>query len=346
MVQSAASAPDIASVFSRIPDDALSLARTLRAVQESGMVFEAAARAWAQPLGLGPKADLLSEQVRQYQQMMSAFERGITGALARVPTERFLPAYISSVVPMMSHLADRLGETARTIHEVEESDFPFKWAGSLPAHLLLRMFEEWKAGDLEGMYAILVHEAFADEDAEAIVAICRECPVAEPVTGLVADAVWAHQQGKFSLSVPVFMAQTEGVVRRVALHLGVIQDLDGSTQSTDWQRVGRVLELIEERLGAQQGQLPLSGTGARWSPWPPPLFGAFVGFLREHYFKDLRNPVMHGNVVDYGTEELSVECGLALYEALESAKSIHEWAAEQAGVQTEEDQDEREREEA
>ena len=107
---------------------------------------------------------------------------------------------------------------------------------------------------------------------------------------VISDAFAAHRQDKFSLSVPVFLAQADGIA---------------------WDRLGRTLfssKTIQEAeglaSGVKEGILRKLFLGLMWPEWPLVLPVS----QRPDDFSGLnRHQVLHGEVSDYGTEVNSLQ---------------------------------------
>ena len=107
---------------------------------------------------------------------------------------------------------------------------------------------------------------------------------------VISDAFAAHRQAKFSLSIPVFLAQADGIA---------------------WDRLGRTLfssKTIREAEGlaseVKEGILRKLFLGLMWPEWPL----ALPVNQRPDNFSGLnRHQVLHGEVSDYGTEVNSLQ---------------------------------------
>ena len=109
--------------------------------------------------------------------------------------------------------------------------------------------------------------------------------------GILADAFAAHRQGSFNLSVPVLIAQTDGIWHERTGHNLFSGDLDKTLQAALGERVrGGVVDRLLQTLTSDQWKLRQSKRN------------------RPAGFSDLnRHQVLHGEVTDYGTEENSLK---------------------------------------
>ncbi|WP_348935700.1 hypothetical protein [Aquabacter sp. CN5-332] len=109
---------------------------------------------------------------------------------------------------------------------------------------------------------------------------------------ILLDAVEAHFAGKYTLSVPVFFAQLEGILRQIGA-LTYKDNIKPTIKRDIWGN--RLLFAIEDAVGA---------------------FNAFISKLYEGQKNDgfNRNPVLHGMNLTYDTEEYSLILLLAICE--------------------------------
>ena len=107
---------------------------------------------------------------------------------------------------------------------------------------------------------------------------------------LIQDAFWAHRQGKYSLSIPVFLSQADGLwFDRFNVSVFMSRDREG-TNVADPTHFGSIRIQLLEAL--RIASLPI---------W-------ILESKRERSFSDLnRHQVLHGEVVDYDTEEYSLK---------------------------------------
>ena len=106
----------------------------------------------------------------------------------------------------------------------------------------------------------------------------------------ISDAFAAHRQAKFSLSIPVFLAQADGIT----------SDRLGETLFSS-----KTIQMAEGLASeVKEGILRKLFLGLMWSEWPL----ALPVNQRPDNFSGLnRHQVMHGEVSDYGTEVNSLQ---------------------------------------
>lgn len=250
---------------------------------------------------------------------MAALNMGVTKSLANLGPTKMMGGFQGAMAALMESTPD--------FADMRESEFPFRWALTLPFHALGCIYQKWKARDLEGMYRLLTAELIDDETAEAIRDGCRSVKLIEARADFIADVIWAHQCGKYTLSVPAAMAQTEGILRNIGKAVGAIgPPADGPCRSVRQvlnQSVRKMAELAAHADG-EVAERRLPSLKGMYS-------GPFLTFLVDDYFRQRRNPVMHGNTTDYATAELSAECLLALNEVIDCAVDVQHWVEAREG---------------
>lgn len=107
---------------------------------------------------------------------------------------------------------------------------------------------------------------------------------------LIRDAFWAHRQGRYSLSIPVFLSQADGLwfdQFKQSVFMG--RDREGAHKDNPTQFESTYFRLFD---ALRIATLPI---------W-------ISKREREETFSDLnRHQVLHGEVVDYNTEENSLK---------------------------------------
>ena len=78
------------------------------------------------------------------------------------------------------------------VHEMRQSDFPLKWAGSLPLPVVRRLYRAWKSDGDEAVNLILTTE-LADDETPYLVSECRS--VRRWLSLLAVAEALAHRQG-------------------------------------------------------------------------------------------------------------------------------------------------------
>ncbi len=114
---------------------------------------------------------------------------------------------------------------------------------------------------------------------------------------LIADAVEAHRQGQFTLSIPVFFAQADGIVAEINKVLF----------SEKQANLHRFSSLAAAQANAVQLSDDDGMTRLEHALWGHPFAEFPIGYGREKrqakgYTGINRNTVLHGEACNYGTE--------------------------------------------
>jgi len=252
---------------------------------------------------------------------MAALNTGVAKALAQLGPTKMMGGYQGAMAAPLQATPDLKG--------MRESDFPLKWALTIPFHTLGTLYERWRAGDFDEMYHLLTVELVDNETAEEFAANCRSLPLISARADILADALWAHQQGKYALSVPVAMIQTEGILRSIGEAVGATQRGHRSHRP-----IREVLAASAETMAELTAMANGGGEGRRLPSLKGMYSGPFLSFLADDYFSQRRNPLMHGNMTDYATAELSAMCLLAMNEVIDCAVDVQHWlqAREEASL--------------
>ncbi len=186
-------------------------------------------------------------------------------------------------------------------HEVTEAlsedGYEWRWLGSLslPLHCeLLRITRD------EGPAAArryLIRMVAEEELLEELATRGGEVDCVRPSADVIRDALNAHGEQRYALSIPALMPQLEGSIRRLYREKCNVTDVQAG---------------IDPNTGRDAHKMPTVLKGLM----KPDniLFEFFITHLTENFFRKSRNPVLHGRHPNYASPELSTECVLALYE--------------------------------
>jgi len=192
-----------------------------------------------------------------------------------------------------------VGELQLMADEIEGEEFEsfeYNWLSSFPFREFWRLYRHHKEGRPEVAEASILATLQSSDAMDWLISNVESCRTLVPSSTILKDAIWAHTQQKYTLSVPAILPQIEGALRRRALELGVLVDLrmrrmpDGKLHKADVAYIVRKLCPARHRLKA-----------------------FFVSFLTGKLFRE-RNPILHGNDPEYGTELMSAQCILAVNE--------------------------------
>lgn len=289
----------------RLDDAARLFRRHAPFLQDAARVFRHLDLAW-------PQIELLASAMPDWQRA----QRDISLAMSAFP-----PAALQTYLAALAWSA----QFVTTTTEFYASDCPYRWVRSVPEEVLGETLEAY---DLHGEVAALqtLAASLSSEPVhEKLLQRCKDCSLSSELATPLQAALQAHRDGQYALSVPVLMSQTEGIFRRVGVHLGVVGNVKGATAKKAFTPIKTILKKSREALAEHAGVLAqMAGDpGTAEDEACPLLWGPFVEFLCDEFFSDTyRNPILHGEWAEYGTESLSQQCLLALNEALNTAEIV------------------------
>lgn len=221
---------------------------------------------------------------------------------ARLANHSMFVGYSRALAPVFGAMAQiedfkrGMAPVLEFIKEVEESDYPFKWLQSVPVPFHARLYLVYREQGTEAVGVELLKLGKEEELHETILESCDGSPHLNPAKGLVSDALWAHREEKYSLSIPVLLCQVEGSLRRMAVELGEISP----------EEAGLVEDNMPKRFPGPEDLIKLINAKEEL------LFAPFVEYLET--LRPERDHIFHGNVTDYANPELATECIFAIYE--------------------------------
>jgi len=181
---------------------------------------------------------------------------------------------------------------------IEKSDFEYKWLGSISIELTNVLEDEYKRNGNEGVRLFLI-ELFRDEDnMNSFKELFKETPDYKIRKQIIDDALQAHVEGKFTLSIPVLLAQCDGILIHAVKKAEKYQRKDKKVNTKKIVEDKKIE--IEKHLANQLEK----------------MYGK-----RRHEILHGTNPYYFINKKDYG-EELSIKTILTLFEVLNLASEI------------------------
>jgi hypothetical protein len=144
-----------------------------------------------------------------------------------------------------------------------------------------------EAGELEDAEAVLVRYLRAENVAQGIERLCKELPVFEARRPLLMKAVEDHREGRFHASVPVILAQIDGVVH----------DLTGRSFFVSPKKAATHLLARDTFAGHPSGLATMS---ALMSQRREPTSTSEIGIPHRH-------GILHGRDLGYDNERVSAK---------------------------------------
>jgi len=245
-----------------------------------------------------------TQMVALYQTMLQPMER-LQKAYKKAmePVREFvevlnkqIPRYTQAVNQIFIHLKKQDEEEAAMLQEINKELIPYGWtfSPSFPTSSIREIYKQVKNKDAEEVIEIIT-KYFSNRVCEEIInSICSR-PEFSTRSHLIKDAFQAHCEGKYTLSIPVFLAQAEGAF---------IDHFENKLYTTKKKRylsknnpffksINIMVESFDEFIRKVLAQ---SYDIKRKIPE-----GIFA-----------RHPILHGRSTDYGTKENSIRAILLL----------------------------------
>lgn len=187
----------------------------------------------------------------------------------------------------LSGVVERVIEVGRQIEDSE-----YSWLGFLTVEALVSVYNMEKEGKLDEFKSSLIEYHKNADNVEETISELLESDVIKPREEMLRDAFEAHLKGKFTLSIPVFLSQLEGVFWDYGSKVGIVK--------------GQMVKLKdgkEVRLHSFEKLLDKSEVGEiykKFSEW----------YVSKQSQK--RNDILHGRSIDYADELDSCHLILAL----------------------------------
>ncbi|MGC1120936.1 MAG: hypothetical protein WBA22_07560 [Candidatus Methanofastidiosia archaeon] len=218
-------------------------------------------------------------------------------AAQQVLISSFLPALdFREILDSFSHLT-----VPEFMEEDEWKKFEYNWLGFLTVSELRVLYEEWKNGK-DDIIRDFFFRMFDDkEKVERLMEKLSGNVLFDSRMHIISDALDSHVSGKYSLSIPILIAQIDGIF--IEAHKDVLKNEKG--KSVDYcKECGH--------------PYPVSPNAKRISKKLEELNDHFTyipGFLRfiEKEYND-RSKILHGLSKDYPCRDHSTKLILALYE--------------------------------
>lgn len=122
-------------------------------------------------------------------------------------------------------------EIVESVNELEASDFEFKWVDFLVVGLRDELYEIYQEKGEEQVVSVLSELLDGEETLDAILSQVDSRYLRGEREKLLKDAILAHNEGRYSLSIPTALTQIDGAIIEAATDLG-IWELDDEVTGT------------------------------------------------------------------------------------------------------------------
>lgn len=187
--------------------------------------------------------------------------------------------------------------------EDEYKQFEYNWIGHLISMRGLRdIYALWKKGDNDAVKQCF-YKHFSDENTiNELIHDFDENEIFSPRMHIISKALKAHLNSDYELSIPVLLAQIDGIF------IEKYNALDGKIKYTS---------RCPECGHKMKTELRLNATNISQHNLKKETSARRVIYFPEHIikiFRDLRNDILHGKNLDYADKNLSTKLIITLIE--------------------------------
>lgn len=231
-----------------------------------------------------PKFKLITEPIVKLAKLWQEYQINMVSTLANS-----LAQYQKSINESVSRLAKAFYELSRFLEEPEFKDFEYNWLIFLPIDVMRQLYEMHKMGKDNEVKQLLIRASKNNGYLDQFTEEMKISSLFKPRIAIIQDAINAHKTGRYSLSIPVFLAQIEGILWDIAEK----ENIARGTKIT--KKSGKKVEVTSAKQLVKDTRLRdlMSETVANY-------------FLNEVYIENFRHGVLHGRNVDYDKEENSM----------------------------------------
>ena len=247
--------------------------------------------------GLSIAQNLVTSFPTNYFREIAQQQKALAESLARVSVPDFSDAIrrlcdpliqISLNAPTAFKQADALTkEASQILLNLGWWIYPAWTFSSLRA--IIRTHDEGKDKEIEDAILVYFNEAKFDEMIQA----WKTNTKLSPRIHILEDAVWAHNQGKYTLSVPALLPNVEGMINDHSGETGYISQ-------------NKCIKILKDYMNKKHKRGPLSS-------FYPLAVLTFVKTLLKNDFEwgrpsgNSRNPILHGHHVAYNDKVFSLK---------------------------------------
>jgi hypothetical protein len=222
----------------------------------------------------------------------TSYHQQLTSQLAPVfDFSNYFDSFLRDALEPLSDLAEQYSE-------IEESDFEFKWLSDVKYGAFMQLYREYREEGNEAAAELLAAQLRNEEDIEGFKEYFGSFHEYEDRETIIDEALDAHAEGRYALSIPVILSQLEGIFIDAALDIGI------------WRP-------DEEVYGVK-----VVGKGEGSPQHISEIDDAFRDYYQSHFWPN-RNDILHGHRTDYADDELlSAKLIWLLFQTLHTVENI------------------------
>lgn len=241
----------------------------------------------------------------QYSNMLQQIARQnalLLGELVRKPLLYGLGDWITGITKNFELIHQSMLAEAETeltlLNDHEYRTLPFMHAGFMTISEVRELSSEWNRGNKGKVKKYVLDLLKKEEIVKDIVESYKDDASFKRRTELIESALWAHRQGRYTLSVPLLYSILEGIIREKFKHLYEERERCKICNRPYYDTAIPLLNSVLSVLKADHAFVKVEK--------------ARVEYMKAGFLED-RNPILHGEKLDFDNEELSASLILALY---------------------------------
>ncbi|WP_338739421.1 hypothetical protein [Haloplanus salilacus] len=230
---------------------------------------------------------------------------GLTEALEAITSSyhQQLAAQLSTILDgyfdsLLSDTLEPIADLAEQYREIEESDFEFKWLSNVKHAAFMQLYREYCDEGNDAAAELLAAQLRDEEDIESFKEYFRSFNEYDERQEIIEEALDAHAEGRYVLSIPTLLTQLDGIFIDLALDIGLWRpdhDVTGVAVVNKGEGSPRHISEIDEEF-------------------------------RDYYSSRLwpnRVEILHGKRTDYADDELlSAKLIWLLFQTLHTVENI------------------------
>ncbi|MCD6241329.1 hypothetical protein J7K27_07425 [Candidatus Bathyarchaeota archaeon] len=238
-----------------------------------------------------PKFKLIMEPFMQIAQLLREYQ---TNLMINIIKNSLI--WFQKVDTIFSHLI----EFSKFLREPEFKDFEYNWLIFLPIDKMRKLYEAHKEGRDDEIKKLLIKISRHPKFVNQLIKKMEGSDTFKPRVTIIREAIEAHIEGKYSLSIPVFLAQIEGILWDYAERMGLVNEAK-TIRSNKKIKIVSIKPLIRDTSLRDKVSELITDY-----------------FLKEIYTENFRHGILHGRITDYNKEENSMKLLLFIRALLEA----------------------------
>ncbi len=109
----------------------------------------------------------------------------------------------------------RLVEATKFLDEDEFKRFEYNWVSFLTIGDIKALYKMWKEGNEDGVRQVFLDLFNSEKNISQLISLLAKNPVFKQRMHIIKDALFAHLEGRYSLSIPVLWSQIDGIFLNV-----------------------------------------------------------------------------------------------------------------------------------